>query len=365
MFFVHKYSWLLLLFLLNAKAWGSDSTKQNNLFHPGFRLHYGFIIPHSKSIQPISGSNPYGADIDFAWLLMSDRALNRCNCNSLSGFSLSYYNFGNEDILGSAWNLSAFYEPFLVSNRYFRISFKNGIGLTYLTTTYDPKTNPKNLFFGSHLSFLLFTQLQTYIRLSGNHLLNAGFCYNHISNGGISAPNKGMNFPTFSLGIIFSPYEPKKLNHKTFSRDSKHKNKRFNLDIFGSLRKVTDNDYQNEELVPIIGFSGSYSSELSKFYAWRRGIEMIYERNSGEDLILQDKNPVLFSAAIFLGHELLVGKFIFGQNINFLLISPDAPKIYERYYLYYKMSNKLYAGVSLKAHLHVADIFDFRFMYSF
>jgi hypothetical protein len=31
----------------------------------GFEMHYGFIIPHSEVIEPVSHSNPVGIEIDF------------------------------------------------------------------------------------------------------------------------------------------------------------------------------------------------------------------------------------------------------------------------------------------------------------
>jgi hypothetical protein len=74
------------------------------------------------------------------------------------------------------------------------------------------------------------------------------------------------------------------------------------------------------------------------------------------------------NGAILLGHELIIGKIIFAQMLGIYLYKPyignDDP-IYQRYRLRYQYTDHLFAGMTLKAHRHVAHIFDVRFGMNF
>ena len=70
----------------------------------GLKAHYGFIIPHSSSLEDISSSNPWGIEVDYSRLKINQKAWNNCNCYAGSGVSFSYFNYGNQDQLGNSYN---------------------------------------------------------------------------------------------------------------------------------------------------------------------------------------------------------------------------------------------------------------------
>jgi len=77
------------------------------------------------------------------------------------------------------------------------------MGLSYLDNVYDERSNPENLFFSSEISGILLLNLTYNYLIKEQYQLNFSINYNHISNAGLKMPNKGMNFPTVSLGMDY------------------------------------------------------------------------------------------------------------------------------------------------------------------
>ena len=78
----------------------------------------------------------------------------------------------------------------------------------------------------------------------------------------------------------------------------------------------------------------------------------------------RDKTTDHRNGAILIGHELIIGKIIFAQLLGIYVYKPykgDDDPVYQRYRLRYQFTNHMFAGITLKAHRHVAHIFDVRF----
>ncbi len=189
---------LLLLLSYSASAAIADSAGH---IYSGFQIHYGFIIPHSKAIQDISDTNPIGFELNRSKLRTSLRDWQVFNAYWISGMEARYFNFQNPEILGGVFDLSVFAEPVIRHRNNYLFTIRGGAGVSYHTKIYDELENPLNQFFSSRISFPLFVDARIKYRVSSQTFLTLSACYNHISNGGVRQPNKGMNFPTLSAGF--------------------------------------------------------------------------------------------------------------------------------------------------------------------
>src|SRR4030043_923257 len=106
----------LILFVLRLGIAGGQEGG-NSVLMPGLRGHYGFIVPHSSTIQDISWSKPWGFEAEFTWLLMGENHWRYCFCYPRTGVSFFFINFGNPEILGNAYSLYGFIEPLIEIGR--------------------------------------------------------------------------------------------------------------------------------------------------------------------------------------------------------------------------------------------------------
>lgn len=361
-----KFITFCVLVLLKSTFFIVSGNKNSSTIYVGVRTHYGFIIPHSEKIKDISHSSPRGLELDFGWHHTSDNAWKYCFCYPRTGVMLSWFDFDNQEILGNALALTPYIEPFFSAEKSFSASVKAGLGITYLNNIYDPVSNPLNHFYSTHLSFLVFMNLNLNYRINDNLNMRFAAYYNHISNGGNKQPNKGINFPTAGLGLDYSirtPYFPKR------SRDDYHPEEKkasaIRMSVFFTTKEISKEDGKQ---YPVFGFSPKYSYLLGRLSAVSAGFEFasdgsIKERIKQENIEDSDHRRL----SIFVGHELLIGRFNFYQELGAYLYAPRKPKdpVYQRYGLEYFIHNNLSIGTSIKSHRHVADFLDFRISYVF
>ncbi len=341
------------------------SVSQVNPTFYGIKSHYGFIIAHSPELQPISQTNPFGIQLEYSKLKISDKAWKTCNCYGRSGFSFAYYNYNNQDVLGSSYNLIYYVEPYFVYKSPVKLSLRGAIGATYLDKIFDAETNPDNVLFSTPLSFYLGLSLHLNYHINTRYAINVSANYNHISNGGQKQPNKGMNFPTFSLGVD-RVFDAVKLRPKPDSLRTYDKSMRWYVGAFGSLRSADREAEATNH--PLIGLMGGTLIPLSRINGVNAGVELWYDYSDAQIAENRQIDDSAFSSAITLGHHFSVGNFYFLQRFGLYLTRPkniQSNRVYQRYSFWYSIGKRkrITLGASLIAYGKVADHMDGRLIY--
>lgn len=329
-------------------------------FAVGLRGHYGFIIPHSEAIQDQADSNPWGIELDASVHLVGEKTWARFASFPRVGVTLSYVNFDNPEVIGSSISLATYFEPTLAIRNRLNFSFRMGTGITYLTQPFHPETNPENQFYSSHISFILMANVMANYRISPYLQARAGVFYNHISNGGIKQPNKGINFPTASIGLeyLINPYDFK-ARPKTDWRTLHTDRFRVKTAFFGTAKTLNNEDSRRYAIVGLTGY-GSYI--IGRMSALTAGVEWVADFAQRQRLRNQSLDNDFNKGSFNIGHELLLGKFTFSQQLGFYWYRDtfDKPFYFQRYGLEYAINSKYFVGFNLKAHGDIADFLDFR-----
>ncbi|MGQ9621473.1 MAG: acyloxyacyl hydrolase, partial [Bacteroidales bacterium] len=229
---------VIIIFFVSGLLSEAQTDSIKHIF-AGLHAHYGFIIPHSIIIEPVSYSNPYGILFDIGSLSRSYNRWKVFNSWWTAGIQTGYFSFDNHDTLGGAFMLTGFAEPVLARGKRFIMVVRGGGGVSYHTRIYNEFSNPSNQFFCTRISFPVYLALRfKYSIFKGTYLTFSGF-YNHISNGGVKQPNYGMNYPTVSFGIEY--YKPELSLERIYISDTRVKEKGVNV-IAGILAayKVVD-----------------------------------------------------------------------------------------------------------------------------
>ena len=331
----------------------------------GLKGHYGFIIAHSSELKPISQTNPFGIQLEYSKLRTSDKAWKTCFCYGRSGFSFAYFNYANPDVLGSSYNLNYFVEPYFTYQGPLKFSLRGSIGATYLDKIFDEEANPDNLLFSTRLSFYLALSLNLNYQISDQYSVNLSANYNHISNGGQKQPNKGMNFPTLSIGVD-RVIDRTPLQRKPDSLRGYSTSLSYYAGTFGSLRSSNREAEATNHL--LIGLSGGALKPLSGINGINAGMELWYDYSDEKIAENIDVNDSAFSSAVNVGHHFRFGNFYFLQQFGVYITRPKniQPKwLYQRYSFWYKVYKNWGIGASMIAYGHVADHMDGRIIYVF
>ena len=342
-----------------------NSEKAKHIFSIGAGIQHGFIFAHSTAVQNTKGANPTGIELILGWQRNDTETWDLCNCFPKKGLVLAYYDY-DVKILGKSFNAAYFLEPFYkVSNKSF-FSFKGLAGLAYLTNPFDSVKNPTNQSYSSAVGIYLLVGLGMSFLVNENWWVNGNINYQHISNGGLRQPNKGINWPTAGISLIYQknprPYYKASRSKEKFWKDY---SVRWDLGVFGIAKRGTTEEGYSRRM-PLIGGGLQAGKQVGRINMLTLGAE-IYDDKS---LRMQIKRDSIRASAVrsglMIGHEFLLGKFIFSQRLGIYVFNqtPYYDRVYHRWGIHYFISKNLGMGFQLKAHRHVADFVDFRFTYS-
>ncbi|HSH52431.1 MAG TPA: acyloxyacyl hydrolase, partial [Bacteroidales bacterium] len=256
-----KYYFFFLVFLLFYHAlFGQEN--ENNPVSIAIKPQYGFILPHSGKVEHLTYTNPFGIELEYAWIMLKDKNWQQCNCYSKMGVSFLYVNYANPDTVGSSYNFIGYAEPFLFRTNQFLLTTRMGVGISVLDKIYDEQQNPTNQFFSTHISFIVHIDANVYYKLTEklNLLLFVKYC--HISNGGIKDPNYGMNFPTFGLGLNYQPAG--KINYKEREKGIFNPEFFYGIYPFGTIESVSADDDNPEKSTIVTGLYAVAGRTVSK-----------------------------------------------------------------------------------------------------
>ncbi|MCW5923774.1 MAG: acyloxyacyl hydrolase [Saprospiraceae bacterium] len=357
---LHIIAFVFLPLLLSSQP---DTPVGRDPFLLGARLHRGFIIPHSRDIINVSNSNPFGIEISAQWLLHREKYTRNSGVIAKRGFVLSYINFDNPEVLGQSVTFAGFVEPMIRPWGRFYGSVQMGLGISYLSKVYDAETNPTNLFFSFPLSFLAMTNAYLHYKASPHWEISAGFNYNHISNGGMKLPNKGMNFPTWNAGFNYY-IKPVSITRPPKNDDWKAQPRHYAyLLAIGTLKTATANDaFPENKMRWQLGGQAIIGRRIGRMSGLSVGTEWVHDGFAQEMLRREGLEKSAWKGSILAGHDLLVNRIRFTIHIGAYVFNPsgDIDPVYQRYGIFYRFGKNLLVGSTLKAHRHVADVFDVR-----
>lgn len=335
--------------------------QENSSVVLGKSLYYGNILAHSKAIAALATANPFGASFSVAWQSNKSTATESSPIRAKRGFRFAYTHFGNPQQLGEAYQITAFTEPFLGSNRKLFLSFPLDAGVSYLTQIYHPIHNPDNLFFGSPISFYLGVGAQLNYRFGKQSLANIGVAYQHISNGGMKAPNKGMNYPSLTASYCYYLNQANWQRLEPISAEAAPANHLLQLFLFGSFKTVPNPDL----LVPMCGAQILYARSLNIWHHLIIGSELLHNTFKKEWLSRQEIQVNAWEKSLQAGYELRIGKTSLMLLMGAEVLNDNRlnTMLYQRYVLVQKLGNRFLLAGTLKANGHVADIFDLRLGY--
>jgi hypothetical protein len=346
-------------------SWNKQSTSKMNMFSSGLGVQHGFIFAHSQAVQNTKGSHPTGIEAIFSWQRNDASIWALCNCYPRTGLLLAYYDYNNA-ILGKSFTTAYFLEPVYRLNKNIHFSFKGAAGLSYLTNPFDSLQNPTNLSYSTTINPYLLLGLGLWLRLDKHWWLNTSVNYQHQSNGGLKEPNKGINWPTAGLALsyqqkarqYYTGMVTKQKFWKTYSI-------RWDVGLFGMAKRALDKN-GNSSRLPLLGLFFQGSKQVGRLSALTAGTEIYRDAALRVKLKIDSIKASPVKAGVSLGHEFILGKFLFSQRLGLYIFdkTPYYDKLYHRWGIHYRINQSFGTGFNLQAHRHIADFVDLKFTYT-
>ena len=357
---------VLLLIINNLSAKTNDTIIEPNL-QIEFRASYGFTIYHHLEMKVFNAHYPIFE------LNVKQATFGRKSWQSKSnypsvGLSFLYTGIGEIPELGRAFAIIPNISFNCLKSRKNQINFNLGVGVGYLTQKFDPETNPKNSFIGTHFNAAINVSSE-YSRMITNRLgLSVFIGFTHFSNGSFRTPNNGLNIAHGGFAAKCFINEPKQRIPRQPSDNQKYKpwnkqNLSFNF-MFTYSRKDID-EY--------LGYGMSWSAYNLQINALKRftemskigvGFDLVYDMTDKE--VLRRKgiafnNIEIMKPGINAAYEIEFGNTSFIFNIGYHIAGKELceGRVYQKLSMTQNIWKGLFATVSLTTHYSWADYIGF------
>ncbi len=325
----------------------------------------GSIYAHTKDVENTKGARPFGLEWSMVWRKTDSATFRKFYGFPTQGISLQWTNFDNA-ILGRGLTAAYFIEPEIQIGKRAGIGIRATAGMAYLNNPNDPIKNPTNSSYSTRLNSYLALALRPYWQFNKQWQAFGMLAYRHTSNGGVSLPNKGVNWITVDAGLRYYPTPRQDLQERIqkWKQLPYQKNMRWDLGLFYASRSINNT---SSERFSVLGLSILMSKQTGRTHAFTLGAELYQDNALQAQLKADTITASAIKSGLLLGHEFLWGRFIFSQQIGIYLFdqSPYYPAWYHRWGLLYRFQQRWMAGFQLKAHKHIALFPDLRIQYSF
>jgi hypothetical protein len=177
-------------------------------YYVGVSGQYGFLWSHRYNMGHLVKQNLTTFEVDVWKTADGTRSWHRAFHFPGAGIALHYIPLGNPDQLGNAIGIYPFVNfPLGKYKRNFKLHMRYGWGIGWLTKSFDPLENHKNIAIGSHLNTCFSLRLNGMWTMGNSSYLELGLGITHFSNGAARLPNLGINLPMVSVGYHFKAHE--------------------------------------------------------------------------------------------------------------------------------------------------------------
>jgi len=340
-------------FLSNAQ----DTVPQKMVFQAG--IHRGFLIAHRPLIVPLQQRHTTGFEASLLMKTDGSKPWHQVFGFPDMGITLLIWDLGNKDQLGAGVSLVPFIDFPLAKGRKTEFDLKFGWGIGYVEKIFDADENYKNVAIGTHLNCALILQPHIKTRISKRFDVNAGLSMAHFSNGAVATPNLGLNLLSVTAGLSYKFGQPLAIDPVPLPPFVK--SRRFSLFIGGGTKQTYPADGNNYFAFSI---SGNQSWQIARKSAFGFGADIFYDNSITKKLEEEQVKHINSLETMRLGvhgsYEMTISKISLLFNLGGYVYSEYVSDgtFYQRVGIRYRITDKLFAAMHLKAHWGKADFIE-------
>ena len=354
-----------LLILIGSQARAQLSHRN---YEMEARVHYGYMYfqndqyhsalgrysRHTPSYEFSLHRNTYG---EHRWEVLH-------NYPSI-GLTFYYSGFGNDSIsseLGKVFALYPFINFPITPGESSKLTFKLGVGLSFLTNKFHPTENYHNYAIGSHVNAAVNLSFEYRQRIVErlHWVTSAGLT--HFSNGATRTPNMGINILSVATGLSWYLAPPK--DHI----DKRLRPKNYLFEFDGKRHFVTDyqytmgfkdmsQQYGTHQYFFVHDLAANFMFQISERDRLGLGVELVYDNS---DKITKPDWDLYLKPGLLASYEMLFNNASFMFNIGLrnnvpLNSSTFGMLLYQKVAARYYFNDNLFATIAFTTYDIKAD----------
>jgi len=336
-----------------GQHWKRDSTKrgylqiicQTGLFGTGI---------NTDSIS-LPGSIYNAVDIRYGWRSARNGLYRSIYRHPTFGLGFYAATFARPEI-GSPNALYGFVDfPFWNKNQHWEWVYSLALGLSYNFSPYDPEKNPLNTLIGSRQNAYIHFHNRANYHVNQRLSFGMGIGFTHFSNGAYRLPNVGLNKVSMLMGVQYrmshDPLRKQEISLPVYDR--KHQTEIFWSNGLKNLRPGGAVYWKS-------GVGVNHTWSIDHRYRLGLGADVFFRSGSGDPSGSGNQADNPWNAGLSLAWTWMITERLYlpiniGTYLNRYTEAGAQSRIYERIGIRYMINKNIFAGVTIKAHMQVAD----------
>lgn len=348
---------LLFLFLYVVPYYSIGQSIKN--WSATAKLGNGFIVAHRPSVVHVLQKHCRSVELSFTKSTSKKGGWEELYNFPEIGFGYQFFNLGNPQELGTAQGLFGLVKFKLFNHKTSYFKTHLGLGIGYVSKTFNINDNYKNLLVGSNINATITTGIEYQIKLGKKTEFTSGINLTHYSNGGSNVPNMGINLVMLNIGLTYhiNDIEPTTKDTLNVTRAEA-----FDIVMAGGIKQIYP---PNSPKYGVGILTTDYSWPLKKKSIVTIGADAFIDR-SHKNFLLQDSinaNGIdgIMRGGIHVGYGLKVGQCTGILQTGYYLYNPYEidGRIYTTLSFRYHLNNHWFACFNLKSHYARADYFQY------
>ncbi|MDQ3109625.1 MAG: acyloxyacyl hydrolase [Bacteroidota bacterium] len=341
----------------------------------GASVHYGFLWSHRYNMGHLVRKHITAFEVDISRISPPDRCWQKPYHYPQTGLAIHVIPLGNPEQLGTAIGVYPYVNfPLGNARRAIKTNLRLGYGLGYITRSFDPLENHKNVAIGSHLNACISLRLIEMWELNEKSFIELGLGLTHFSNGAARLPNLGLNIPFLNVGFHHSvcqtnlcyktsPEADAKRNAKLARTTEMLADKSWHINVL-LVTGFNDIDPPGGKRYGLLNIHSSIMKRTATKHRWGAGIDLMYSDAIRTKLALNDVrvSPAgNLQPGAKICYELVIGRlslpFEMGAYLytRYKLFGP----VYNRFAIHYLAGDHLLINISLKTHFARAEYIEY------
>lgn len=274
----------------------------------------------------------------------------------------SYKSLGNKEVLGEAYGIEGGYYLPIKNKHGWTFGPMLSAGIAFVTKCYDTENNPKNNAIGSHINSMVNVGFKVEKQFKQQQL-GLTLRMTHLSNGAVRLPNLGLNMPVLGVSYTYF-FDSLYFEHKHIEDEVVHKVRTwaYYSQLIASTKQIYPTGGSNYGVVAMANYA---QYKWNRKFAMEVGLDVLYNQSIRVAVAGDWGKEKNIQAGVYGAFVIPIHRFQLYGGMGVYVINSLKPDgmVYHRLGGRFKLTNRLWGNISIKAHWGKADYFEYGIAY--
>ncbi|WP_131667100.1 acyloxyacyl hydrolase [Chryseobacterium taiwanense] len=377
------YTYFLVLLSILCKAQEADSLKPK-LWTASANAEYGMVLPTNIHLKSYPHKAFAAYSFEFLKQTNGEKDWESLYNHPQIGVGFIAFDFLQNRQMGSPFAIYGIYNAKIKQWGSLKWYHNINLGISFNSNPFDLDKGYYNTSVGSKTNMFIGLGTGLYYEIGKHFDLGMNLKFNHLSNGSLKIPNKGLNSVTPQLSLVYYPERVSLKKADTITLN-KEKYNTLEFSVFAGRKDAFYKGERRDEVKLYDGFDYSiygaeafYLRQYSAKSAYGIGVGITQDEEYNHSMYVSDstvyqkkrfsKNQLLFS--VIPTYRLMIGNLYVNVGAGYYVLKKttkyDKTAFFQRIALQYQFTDRLFASFGINAYdFHVANYLEWKLGYTF